>query len=72
MLEIPSSGPGTALQVGDVFFTYNGGLADGTTDPFTVTVSTKENPTDEECDLTNNEDSATVATPVNVVVWLMQ
>ena len=42
--------------------TYNGGESDGATGDFVATVSTVETPTDEECDLTNNEDTATQAT----------
>src|SRR6185503_5957410 len=46
----------------DIPVTYTGSESDGPTGDFVATVSTVENPTDEECDTENNSDTATQST----------
>ena len=50
----------------DVPVTYNGGQADGATGDFVATVSAIETPTDEECDTSNNSDTATQAAAATI------
>ena len=48
--------------------TYGGGEEDGESGNFTATVTTTETPSDEECDLKNNTDSATANDDVLIAV----
>ena len=52
-------GDGVADFALNIPVTYGGGEEDGESGNFTATVTTTEDPTDEECDLKNNTDSAT-------------
>ena len=59
-------GDGVADFALNIPVTYGGGEEDGESGNFTATVTTTEDPTDEECDFKNNTDSASATDDVTI------